>query len=209
MIHGRELVAIGASGALLTRLPRGCSDVLVAILSHFSSRWTCGKSAAAPVVAHAIHIAIVHLRFVVHVVNVVHVDVVHRAVVEEMTAVPVATSVTEPAITEAVVNAAVKTDMWSPETGVPEISSAAPAPITGSPQKSDTWRKDPSARHPVVTVNAVSPVAGRKDVAVTGADWFRVNRQHGWRDCDCHAEAGCGCCGWYHEYSKYRQKQTD
>src|ERR1700693_3700880 len=122
MVHGRELIAIAPCRALLTHLRGSCRYVLVAIRSHFSGRWTCNNSAAAAVVAHAIHIAIVHYGFVVHVVNVVHVDVVHRAVVEEMPAVPVATFVTETAVAEAVVNAAVKADMWAPETTVTEIS---------------------------------------------------------------------------------------
>src|ERR1700728_2448568 len=209
MVHGRELIAITPRGSLLTHLRRSCRNVLVAIRSHFSGRRTCSKSATAAVVAHAIHIAIVHHRSVVHVVNARAVNVVHRAVVKEMTAVPVAALIAEAAITEAVVNAAVTADVWSPETGVPEISSAAPAPITGSPQKSDTWRKDPGAGHPVVAVNAVSPVAGSKNVAVTGANWLCVNRQNGWRDGNSHAETGCRCCGWYHEHSKNCQEQTD
>ena len=183
--------------------------MLVAIRSHFSGRRACGNSAAAAIVAHPIHIAIVHHGSVVHVVNVRSVDVVHRAVVKEMIAAPVAALVAESAVTEAVVNAAVEADMWSPETGVPEISTAAPAPIAWSPQKSDTWRKHPGAGHPVVTVNTVGPVTRCKNVAVTGADWLCVNRQNGWRNRDGHAEAGCRCCGWYHEHSKYREKQTD
>ncbi len=212
MVHRRELIAILRRRALVLHLRGRCIHVPVAIRGHLSRTRTRIDSAAAAVIAHATVLAIVDHRFVVHVVNVGHVDVVHRAVVEEMTAVPVSAFVTEAAVSEAVINAAVEADMRSPETGVPEIASAAPAPITGSPQKADLWRQDPSAGHPVVAVNiAIGPVAGRPYVPVARADRLRVNRQHRRRDtnCDAHAEAGCRSGGWYEKHSKYGQEQAN
>lgn len=137
MVHRSELIAILPRRALVLSLRGRCIHVPVAIGGHLSSTRTRIDSAAAAVKAHAIDLAIVDHRFVVHVMNVRDVYVVYRAVVEEMTAVPVSAFVSKPAVPEAVVNAAVEADMRSPETCMPEIAAAAPAPIAGSPQKAN------------------------------------------------------------------------
>src|ERR1700722_20225779 len=61
-----------------------------------------------------------------------------------------------------------------------KITAPAPAPISGSPQKTDLRRKDPKARNPVVAAIGVSPISWSPDVTVSGANWLRVNRQT-WR----------------------------
>ena len=215
MVYRRELIAILRCRALVLHLRGRCVHVPVAIRGHLSGTRTRIDSALAAVKAHAIGLAIVDHRFVVHIVNVSHVDVVHRAVVKEMTAVPVSAFVTEAAVTEAVVNAAVEADMRSPETCVPEIASAAPAPITGSPQKSDLWRQNPSAWHPVIAANvAIGPVAGCPYVPVAWAYWLGVNRQHWRRNANCYADAVTEPAsgrrgGWYEKHPKYEKEQAN
>jgi len=211
MVHGRQLIAIAARGALVLRLRGRCSNVPVAICCHFSRRRTCVDPATPAVIAHAARLAIVDHRFVVHVVNVRHVDVVDRAVVKKAPAMPVSAFVAEPAVTEAIVNSAIEADMRSPVSGVPEISTSAPAPIAWSPQEADLWSNHPRAGHPVVAVNPVGPVAGRPNVAVTGANRLRINRQWRWRNRyrDAKAEARCrSCCG-NREDCKNHLEQSD
>src|SRR5580765_641489 len=70
-------------------------------------------SSTPSVVAHARLVA-VHDRRVIHVVNLGHIDVVHRTVVVEMSAVPAPAFVSASKICVAVINAAIKSNLRSP-----------------------------------------------------------------------------------------------
>ena len=83
MVYRRELTAVLRRRALVLHLRGRCIHVPVAIRGHLSSTRTGIDSAAAAVIAHAIVFPIVDDRLVVHVVNVSHVDVIHRAVVKK------------------------------------------------------------------------------------------------------------------------------
>src|SRR5271165_2173418 len=122
---------------LLLALHSGGADVRIAVRGHFRFGGTCVDAAVAAIEADAIRFVIVNHGAVVNIVNVVDVHVVHAAVVEKVAAVPVATLVAESAVAEAIINSAIEADVRAPVTSVPEISSAAPAPISGSPEKSD------------------------------------------------------------------------
>ncbi len=145
MVHRRELIAILPRRAFVLHLRGRCIHVPVAIRCHLSGSGTRIDSTPAAVIAHAIDLAIVDHRFVVHVMNVGDVYMIHFAVVKEMISVPVPAFVAEAAVPEAVVNAAVEADMRSPVTGVPEIACVAPAPIARGPQKADLRSEHPSA----------------------------------------------------------------
>src|SRR5580700_8995357 len=187
MIHGRELCAVRAGEMFLLLLHSGGADMLIAIRRHFRFRGTCVEAAASAVEAGAIRFAVVDHRAVV---NVVH--VVDAAIVEEVAAVPVAALVTEAAVAEAIINSAIEADVRAPETGVPEISAVAPAPISGSPEKSDARRDDPGAGNPEVAVGAVGPVARRPNVAIARAERLFVHRERGRSEGDGDSETECG-----------------
>ena len=164
----------------MLRLHSGSADVAIAIRGHFRGRGTSVETAATAVVADAADVAIVDHGAVIDVVNVGGVYVIHGAVIKEMIVIPVAALIAETAIAEAVVHAAVKADVRAPVTGVPEITTAAPTPVAGSPEETDSRRQDPNARNPVVAASRVGPVAGSPDVAVSGANGLRVNGKR-WR----------------------------
>ena len=110
----------------------------VAICRQFDGRRTHFGSARAAVVADAVNVGIVvdHGR-VIGVVDFGDVHVIHPGIVEKAIVIPAPAFVTETAVTEAVIYAAVKADVRTPISAVPEVSAASPTPITGSPQESN------------------------------------------------------------------------
>src|SRR5208337_5437752 len=93
----------------------------------------------------------------VHVVHCALVDVVVDAVIEEVAAIPVAALITESDVAEAVVDAAIPADVHAPVAGVPQVTAAIEAPITGSPEAAGIRRLDPHAGHPVIAIRAPGP----------------------------------------------------
>src|SRR5215472_11194891 len=150
----------------------------------FMSR-TSTDSAVASVIADAIHPDVIDHSSVVD-MHVGDPDVIDAAVVVEVPTSPVSARIAGANIAETIVNAAVETDMRSPITRIPDISALMPAPIARGPEQADRWRSRPGTGHPVVTVRAVGPVAGRPDITVAGTRWLLVNRQHRWGDRDRH-----------------------
>ena len=88
-----------------------------------------------------------------------------RAVIKERTTAPVTAFESNTAITEPVIHTAVETDMRTPVAAVPGIDATAPAPVPRCPQQSGRRRQHPSARHPVVTIVTVGPIARRPHIA--------------------------------------------
>src|SRR5580704_206749 len=196
---------------LLLPLHSGGTDVVIAIRGHLRGTRTGVDAAATAVEADAIHFAVVGHCAVIDVVNVVNVDVADAAIVEKVTAAPVAAFEAETAVTEPVINSAIEADVRAPVTGVPEISAVAPAPISGSPEKSDARRDDPRAGNPEISVGAVGPISGRPNVAIARANRLRVHRQRRRSDGDGDSEAesgrGGGRSGRNRDESK-REKQN-
>src|ERR1700733_11632982 len=153
---------------LLLALHSGGADVMIPIRGHFGLGGTRVDAAAAAIEADAIHFTVVDYRAVVDVVYVVDVDVVDAAIVEKVAAAPVAAFEAETAI---------EADVRTPVTGVPEISAVAPAPITGSPEKSDAGCDDPGAGNPEIAVGAIGPISGRPNISIARAHRLRVHRQ--------------------------------
>ena len=125
---------------------------------------------------------VVNHRLVIHIVNLGHVHVVHRPVVVEIVPPPVSALITFAPISITVIYSAIETDMRSPVTIVPKISSVVPSPVTGCPQVAGRRRKHPCAGHPVIIfiVVAISPVAGRPDIIISGTNRLHVHRQRRW-----------------------------
>src|SRR4051812_15442922 len=116
-------------------------------------------------------------------------DVVDAAVVIEIPAVPIAAFIAFTEITEAVIDAAVESNVRAPIAGVPKICAAVPAPVTRGPEQARLGCDHPSAGHPVVSIGSVSPVAGSPNVSIARARWLRINRQHRRRNIHGHENA--------------------
>ena len=61
----------------------------------------------------------------------------HRAVVEKPAAAPFTTLEAFAEVSEAVINAAVESDMRAPIAGIPKIDAVVPTPVSGGPQKAN------------------------------------------------------------------------
>lgn len=98
----------------------------------FRWRRPCGNSTSSAVIAHARVIDDGH---------VVHIDIVNnrrvhardRAVVEEGAVMPVTAHVARTDVAIAVVHAAIKANVRTPITPVPQVTIVVEAPITGRP----------------------------------------------------------------------------
>src|SRR5579863_2559353 len=89
------------------------------------------------------------------------VHVQHGRVVAEAAALPPAAAEAYSEVAEAIVDAAVETNLISPIALMEEESSVLPSPPGWSPKETGFGRHHPRARHPVVAViRVIGPVAG-------------------------------------------------
>jgi hypothetical protein len=61
----------------------------------------------------------------------------HRAVVEKVAAAPFAAREAFAEVSEAVINAAIESDMRAPIAGIPNIEAVVPTPVAWGPQKAN------------------------------------------------------------------------
>ncbi len=134
-------------------------------------------AAPAAVVTDAVEIGDVDDRVAVNVVDDRNVYVRDGPIVGEDIAVPIAAFKSAAHIAEAVVDAAIETDMLPPVTAMPTVVLAGEVPIRRSPERADVGSHDPDTGHPVVTRVGIAPGTGRPDVVFTGALWLRVFRK--------------------------------
>jgi hypothetical protein len=127
---------------------------------------------------------VVHHRLVIHIVNLGHVDVIHRPVVVEIIPPPISAFIAFSHVSIAIIYPAIETDVRSPVTCIPYVHSVVPSPISRRPQEAGRRRKHPCTGYPVIIfiVIAISPVAGRPDIIVAGTNRLYVDWQGGWRD---------------------------
>ena len=95
----------------------------------------------------------------INVVNPVDIDPIHCRVIAEVIVIPVAAVVSIAEVPKAIVNAAIETNVQSPESVVEAIAPAVESPVTRSPQCARIRRCDPRARNPVISLGAPRPVA--------------------------------------------------
>src|SRR5206468_520613 len=76
----------------------------------------------------------------------------------------------------------VKPDRRAPVAVVKVITAATVAPIAGRPEESDTRRKNPGARDPIITEIGVGPVARGPNIARGWAERLLVDRYRRWSD---------------------------
>jgi len=100
----------------------------------------------------------------------------HGCVVKERPVVPISPPVTDPAITEAVVDAAIISDVWPPVSGVPSVNATIVAPVAGSPHQPDHRWQHPGTGYPVIVILPVGPVARRPYVAGARTQRLLINR---------------------------------
>src|SRR6266566_8059266 len=107
--------------------------------------------------------------------------IVDRSIVDEHAIVPPATLITDAAVTKAVIDSAIETNVGAPIACVPYVDSIAPSPIARRPQQGYCRRQHPGARNPVISNRANPPIAG--DPYVTGCRnrGLLVDRQFWWR----------------------------
>jgi hypothetical protein len=95
----------------------------------------------------------------INIVDPVDIDPVHCRVIAEVIVIPVAAVVSIAEVSKAIVNAAIETNVQSPESVVEAIAPAVESPVTRSPQCARIRRCDPRARNPVISLGAPRPVA--------------------------------------------------
>src|ERR1700676_55460 len=147
----------------------------------FSRRWPGRYSASSSVVTHMIiHGNVVdHSPIHIGVVNHRGVYVHHRRVVSKHSAIPAPAKEPNSTIAKSIINSAVESDVRPPISCVKKIPAAAPAPITRRPKIADSRRHDPRSRHPVITIVAIRPIAGRPKIPRTRTDRLFVHWERG------------------------------
>lgn len=103
---------------------------------------------------------------VVHVVNCRRIHVGDRAVVVQVTVIPISPVIATARVSKSVIDAAVESDVRRPVAGMPMIVAVCKAPPRRRPQRADIGREHPRARHPIVAAVRVAPVAGCPNVIV-------------------------------------------
>ena len=152
---------VAARGAFLLNLCGRWRDMSRTGRGLFRSSRPGDGSAGAAVIADIVHRHVVNHGLVVNIDDVPDVgDVIHRTVVEECSVIPVPARIADTNVAEAIEDATVEADLWSPVAGIPDKGIVVPSPITRSPQLTNR-RQDPCAGHPVITARTPSPVTGR------------------------------------------------
>src|SRR5882672_1554973 len=114
-------------------------------------------TAFAAVVAHAVHGDVIDHGLVIYVGDVRVADVVDRAVVIHVPALPVTAFVALAAVTMTIVYTAVKSHVRTPVPGMPDEYRTFDTPKTGSPEVTRLRRGHPGAGHPIIVLTVVAP----------------------------------------------------
>src|SRR5579859_35880 len=210
VIFGGQHAAIAAGRLLMLGLHGGGRDMVLVLGRQFPRRGPRRDATGAAVVADIVDRGAVDDRIVdVGVVNHGGVHIGDGGVVVEGAATPFASNKSYAAITEAIINSAVEAHMRSPISSVPEVRASTPAPISGGPEEARRRGDHPRARHPVVSIRPIGPVARRPNVARCRAYRLNIDRQS-WRT-DVHGDPDGdlrGSFGWNYKSKKCEQKQS-
>jgi hypothetical protein len=175
-VNGRALVPAFSSVLLMCYLPSSRWNVSFShgrsLLRSWPSANSTGTIETDPTVSYhmvsAIDIGVTHDR---------PVNISNRSVIVEGTAFPAASIVSDTAVAEAVIYAAIKPNIRSPITGMPSVKSSGVSPITGRPEKANFGRVSPVSRHPVVSIVAIGPITRYPYFAVGRARGLIIYRQ--------------------------------
>ena len=180
VIAGKQLRITGRLGSVLLLSRSRFYMTRVAPLLLLRGRTSLDAALSAVIADPAV--VVYDNRLVVDVMNVGDVHVVHGSVVVELPSPPIAAVVSVSGVAEAVIDAAIESDLWAPVAGVPHIGAVIPAPVARGPIKAGLGWHDPGSRNPVVAVIAPRPVTGRPHIPRTRAEGLRINRN--WRRSD-------------------------
>ena len=170
MIYGCELGAIRSRSMFVLKLNIRRLDVLFSCGPLFLGALSRAHAAIAPVIAHAGRtVIVIGDPGVVGIVNDRHIDVVHRAIVSEAATFPASPEIANSHVTKAIIYAAIESDVRPPITSMPVIAAVPPTPVAWSPKYANAGSQYPSARHPIIIIVAISPIAGRPDIALPRA----------------------------------------
>src|SRR6202158_993556 len=150
-------------------------DVTVVLRNPFAFAFARLNSVRPAVEAYTVEV-VHHHRAVVCVVNHGHVDVAHRAIVDELSSAPFSAPETYARVAEAIINAAIETDVRSPVAAVPHVHAFVEAPIPGRPEEAGLRSHHPRSWHPVIALVAVSPIPRRPDITRGRANRLDVHR---------------------------------
>ena len=185
VIRRSKLLAV--LGGLLARLHlcRHRRNSLLAHCGDFRGQWRT-RHPTGTVVADA-GIGDIHGRVVddyrVRNCAVVNLDIgdvryiVDRTVVIEAVSVPISALITDSYVSESIVDSAVIADVAAPVPVVVAVTAARISPVSWSPQDPNLGRMRPRTGNPIVALRRIAPIAGRPDVAVSGAIGLRIFRQ--------------------------------
>ncbi len=178
LVHAGKVLLVLRRQLLMLGLRRRHRRVLLMFSRQLLLRRLRRHPARTAIVADVIHRGVVDDdRLVVDVGHVRDADVGDCAVVVETSAPPFAARKAHAAVAESVVNPSVEAHVRSPVSGMPRVETAAPTPITGSPQHTH-WSQHPCARHPVVAAFIIpGPVARSPQKAWSGGHGLRINWQ--------------------------------
>ena len=188
VVHRRQERVVGAGSVYMLGLQCRGRAVLLVGRCFFRRRWPCGDSTSSAVIADVVERRVVDDGFAVNIVNVRDIHVACRAVIVERSAVPISALITETAIAEAVVDAAVKADTPAPIAFIPGVGVVTPAPVTRRPEQTLFGSLHPRAWNPEVAFVSIRPIAGRPQITVGGAHGLGIYRESRRRNRDRHAD---------------------
>jgi hypothetical protein len=137
------------------------------------------------------------------------VDAVHFSVVDEGATTPIAALVAYADIAEPIVNAAVESNMRSPEACVPYVDAIAPAPVSGRPEQAHLRRLHPGSWNPVITIRTPRPISGRPNVIRSRAVGLHIDRKRRWRSGYGDADAYLRLCSkWQKQCAEDKEKEN-
>jgi len=169
LVHVVELLAILGGLALVLILRGHGRDAGAAVGCDLGGLGADVDAAATAVVGDAVDGCVVDDdRAVVDVRDPRDVNVVDRAVVVEVAALPVASVIAAAGVAIAVINATIEADMLAPEAAMKEIAAAEETPVAGGPESTVEGRRAPGSGDPVVADGGVSPVAGGPEIVGRG-----------------------------------------
>src|SRR5580700_2940423 len=217
IILPRKQSAVLAGGMFLLNLRSDRRSVPFPGIRFLLCTGTSSYAALAAIESYVRVVVYDHRAVNVDVGNVDRVHMHHGGVIEEMAAAPFAAAKARAKVSEAVINAAVKSDLRAPVAGIPYVQTIVPAPVPGSPQQAWFRSFHPCAGHPVIAiVVAPRPVTGSPQITVVGADWLLVDRQRGRANAYRNADADPDLRGgwrrescWNHQQQESKGQQTN
>jgi hypothetical protein len=133
VILARKQSPVLARGLLMLHLRRDRSAVRFVSPGLLLRRSTRGYSTLSAVVRD-VRVIVYDHGLVIDIGDVGDIHVGHRTVVEEFAAAPFAAREAFAEVSEAVINAAIESDVRAPIADIPKIDAIVPTPVSGGPQ---------------------------------------------------------------------------